>query len=230
MTTLAIVVAGLMAISAIRGLLLYRSVGSHAGFWRHLAEKPVPQNAIVLVALGDSTMQGVGAGDPLGGAVGKAMAYIQRRTDRPLHVINVSLTGATMNGVRKNQLSVLRRVSADIVLVSVGANDATKDRAVDRFEDDARAVLAALPKNRTVMTNVADVRGREPYQTALQRQADLAGIALSPVYETWRDSYRYRPQNYAADFFHPSARGYQAWQDAWQPQLDAVIAELDKKD
>lgn len=224
-----IILIAVVGISIVRGLALYLSVDSHAKYWQNLAKTPASGDTIVLLALGDSTMQGLGALDPLNGPVGKAAECLRRETGRPVKIVNKSKSGGTMRDVVRDQLPSLSNVQPDVVIVSVGANDAKRQRDVKEFKDEAHALLTALPRKYTVITDVSDVKNRAAYQAALERAASSTGIELSPLYETWRSHYKYRPWNYAGDFYHPSARGYQAWQDAWEPRLGQIAAKLEIK-
>jgi len=50
--------------------------------------EPVPRGAVRLVALGDSSVQAIGADRPIDGYVGRIADYIQARTRRPVHISN----------------------------------------------------------------------------------------------------------------------------------------------
>src|ERR1700730_6419780 len=60
-------------------------------FWKVKANEPIPANAVRGVALGGSATQAVGADQPMDGFVGRIASYVQAKTDRPVHITNVSV-------------------------------------------------------------------------------------------------------------------------------------------
>ncbi|HET7630224.1 MAG TPA: SGNH/GDSL hydrolase family protein [Candidatus Saccharimonadales bacterium] len=195
----------------------------YAKFWRELAARPAKGSELVMVALGDSTFQAVGATQPLLGTVGLSAKHIEQQTGRSVHINNFSVTGAKACDVAESQLSQADLKSADIVLVAVGANDALKGSDLRTFEQSIRQICKKLPADKTIMADVALVNHRRPYQKLLAKYRDQAGIwpadlsySFGVVAQGWRLS--------ARDFFHPSDYGYTFWFKAFQPALDKLIA------
>ena len=95
-------------------------VPGHAEFWENLPDGDGP----LLVVLGDSSAQGVGARDPLDGWVG-VVAREVRRTVPDLGIRNISLTGAKVAHVVNDQLPLLRSLGREPwrVICAIGSND-----------------------------------------------------------------------------------------------------------
>src|SRR3990167_10556955 len=76
------ILIGLVAVLGWDGLRVYLSVKGYAKFWQEQANKPRVEGEIKLVALGDSTMQAIGATRPMEGVVGQAAERITELTGR----------------------------------------------------------------------------------------------------------------------------------------------------
>lgn len=194
----------------------------YARYWRRLRAEQVPDGAIRLVALGDSTFQALGATRPKFGTVGRIATHIEKQTGRQVHIDNVSVTGARAVDLVRDQLKLAHLDTADIVVVAVGANDALKqsDKAV--FEKSIQEIVNAVPADRTVMADVAMVRDREGYQDVLSRHRERAGIYRGNLQYGFRNVQRFRRLS-GGDFFHPSNYGYELWFNGFRPALDELI-------
>lgn len=199
-----------------------RSVPMFKQYWNDQAQKEVPDNAIRLVALGDSTMQGIGASKPGEGVVGLIADYIQSVTGRPVHITNISVSGARVKGALSDQLPKFNTLSPDIVIVSISANDANNMVDKANFERDINELYAALPSARTVVSDVPGVDHRDDYQPILLQAANKRNLHVAPVYETFRP-HENSFSAYAGDFFHPSSKGYAYWFDAYKPYVDKIL-------
>ena len=101
------------------------------------------------MALGDSAAQGIGASNPWRSYVGRIAGHIRRTTHGTVGVKNLSISGSTTYQCRINQVPRLGDYEADIVTVSIGAND-IGDFHPEKFEKNLRAVYSALPKHAIV--------------------------------------------------------------------------------
>lgn len=195
---------------------------TYARYWRRLREGRVPDGAIRLVALGDSTFQALGASRPDRGTVGRIAKHIEQKTGRQVHIDNVSVTGAKAVDVVRDQLKRVDMNTADIVVIAVGANDALKQSDIEVFEKSVRKIIDTVPADRTVMADVAMVRDRDAYQRILARHRDVAGVYRGDLAYGFRNIKRFRRLS-GADFFHPSNYGYELWFTCFQPALDELI-------
>ena len=84
--------------------LAARHAATFPKYWLDRANEPTAPNAIRLVALGDSIMQAIGADKPEDGIAGRVAGYLYDKTGRPVHVTNVSVSGATVQDIIAHQL------------------------------------------------------------------------------------------------------------------------------
>jgi len=217
----------LTVITGARLFMLRGDLTSFARYWNQRAAEEVPDNALVYVALGDSAAQGIGASRPEKGYVGLLEEALEDKNDQPVHVINLSVSGAKVQDVTDKQLPQLKemKVQPGIITLAIGGNDIIQyDR--DRFTEQINTLFSQLP----AQTVVADIPyfGGGRYNSREQNASDASAIIaaaadryelrLAPLHRvtTERDS----PFIYAVDFFHPNDRGYRNWFAAFWTVLD----------
>lgn len=222
-----IIIAGLLLVVSMRLLLIKRSVETYKAYWAARAEAPIPADSILYVALGDSAAQGIGASKPEKGYVGLIATKLAAQKGKPVHVVNISATGATAEDVIQYQLPVFRTLpvaSDTVVTLDVGANDTRNFRAA-MFRQQIDEVLSQLP----AQTVVADVpyfgggRHNKRERAALEASAIIRevaqqyGISVAPLHDVTRQ--KDGLNTYAGDFFHPNDRGYRNWYEAFRQPL-----------
>jgi lysophospholipase L1-like esterase len=220
-----------------------------AGIWPRLEEpdfdldrtvgRPGPGPSLRMLWLGDSTACGAGvsnADDALPLAVAAGL-------DRPVEVRVLARYGARVADVLTDQLPGLEAAAPDVVLITVGANDASHFIPRRRFARRYRELVRGLPDGAaTVLLGVPDMGGSVPRRVqpllafsewrgrCIDREirriardtdsvyVDLAG-RTGPVFR------RNRERFYAEDCFHPDDTGYRLWAEVVLERLrdsDAV--------
>lgn len=191
-----------------------------------------PGDALRTVWLGDSTAAGVGASSPdhaLPRLVGAAL-------DRPVEVRSLAVSGDRIGDVVADQVPRLAALDPDVVLVSVGANDAVHLTSRDDFRDGLRILLASVPSRAmVVLLGVPDMGAPDRFLQPLRGLAGLRGRQLDDVSrsvaeeggavyvdiagQTGPAMRADRDRYFARDRYHPSDEGYGLW-------VDAVLAPL----
>lgn len=223
LTTLALAVL-VVALLGWRVLGVFWSVDDYAAYWRERAAVP---GDLTLVALGDSTAQGVGADRPERGYVGLLADRLAARTGRSVRVVNLSRTGAKVDEVLRVQVPHLAGLDADLVTVAVGANDAGRTPTPVFAERFAR-LLAALPEGSYVadVPQFADipnfvngpriVPARDLAAAARRALAAHPALVAVPLERSVRFGWR----DYGGDWFHPGDRGYRRWADVFWARIE----------
>jgi acyl-CoA thioesterase I len=207
----------------------------HRRYWQALADQPAPPDAIRLVALGDSTMQAIGAARPHEGLVGRTAAYLESLTGRPVHIVNASVGGATVASVVHDQLPAVDLGAADVVIVSVSSSDISRRTPLPQYAAAMALLVRALPAERTVLSDAPLQPRRFEYQQVLARLADERGIARADFAAAFLGSSGLRRTSavrelvarigiFSGDFHHLNGRGYGYWFNAFRPGLDALVA------
>jgi hypothetical protein len=189
-------------------------------YWKARMQEPVAPNAIRLVALGDSSVEAIGASRPMDGYVGRIASYIERRTGRPVHITNVSDGGTTADIVRR-QLPQVDLKTADIVIVA-DSNEMEGQTPLDQYRAQLAALTALLPADRTLYSDLPLLPGRAPYQQALQQATDARGIIRADFAAIFNGEGR------RLDIFswlppHLNSKGYHYWFLAFKPKVDVIL-------
>ncbi|QQC43247.1 SGNH/GDSL hydrolase family protein [Schaalia meyeri] len=201
---------------------------------RQLDEHPEGEAPYLIVALGDSSVQGMGASRITESYPARLASAIASQIDREVLLLNLSLSGATIESVELTQIPQMRGLgliggahAPDLVTLTVGGNDVmTEDMAPGQFEQRLRRVLDALPAD-TLVSTIPSF-GIMPQERRAQSMSDRIGAAVAHTDACLVDlrslTQEYSLPTYtfayhAADFFHPNSAAYAKWAqlfaDAW---------------
>ncbi len=201
-------------------------IEAYANYWRDLAIEALDANpgadaTPMLVVLGDSLAQGVGASQPALGYAGRLRELLAEGAALP-PVVNLSRSGAKIADVLQVQLPALAEVpgTSHLIVCTVGSNDLVRSTRLGRTKRDMTtlintlppaALLGTLPDKGSVATMMLNRH--------LRLEADRAGITVADVaanLTTWRG-------HRADDRFHPNDRGYGWWVEAVRTALASTI-------
>jgi lysophospholipase L1-like esterase len=189
-----------------------------------------------MVWLGDSTACGQGVHDaddalPLRVAAG---------LDRPVEVRVLARGSARAADVLRDQVPRLEGIAPDVVLVTVGANDASHLTSRRRFARRYRELVRRLPDaTTTVLLGVPDMGGAIPRHVQpllafsewrgrcldgeIRRIArDAGAVYVDIAGQTGPAFRRYRERLYAEDRYHPDEAGYRLWAEAVIERLRSI--------
>src|ERR1700730_10801070 len=182
---------------------------------------------IGLLAVGESTVCGVGLTSGEESVTATTARALARLTGRPVAWRAEGLSGATVSDAHKQLLPRIAPEPADLMLVAFGVNDATAYSSPAAFADDLAELVTA------VRTRVGDpavvVGGVAPLNSfpalpwplrhilgwrsaALQAAADRL-TPLLPRLVVERIS-ALEPDLFACDGFHPNRRAHAIWGEA----------------
>jgi acyl-CoA thioesterase I len=203
-----------------------------AGHWDAHNGQVLAESGPLWVVLGDSTAQGLGAPSPMGGYVGQVLAGLRQRTGQPWRVLNLSLSGALIRDVLRDQLPRIP-AGAAMVTCGIGANDIFYS-APSKVFADLRTLVDAVPGGTVLLdlpvpTGIWGLLGRAsiPYvariNQTIHRGAGARGLPVAEV------SAHFLPPwtgKFASDNFHPSQDGYRDWARALLAAIPAGIAPV----
>jgi lysophospholipase L1-like esterase len=197
---------------------------------------------IRLLVLGDSTAAGVGAATQHEALPGRLADALHARTGRGIRWRAVGKNGATARDLIDDFLDEALAEPADLLFLSVGANDAMQMRGAQAFRRDVRRILDSFGERNPdafVLMSSLPVFGRfqllpQPLRSALYRHSlALEGSARALVESRPRSVMSDDPPPYAGDFwaedrFHPGPSGYRDWADwaideAWDRGLGEAL-------
>ncbi len=217
-------VATIIVVLGLRALMVGWQVKPYREYWQKRANEPIPDKAFIYVALGDSAAQSIGASTPESGYVGLIAERVAKKTGRPVHVINLSITGAKLKGALDEQIPQLEKLSVkpDLITIDIGSNDL---RMFDesQFKTDLQALAQKLPKG-TVIAEISPYYKEKEIITnrLIHQEATKHELVVAPLSDLLLKNRSWR--NYAGDFFHPSSDGYKIWAQAFleviEPRLN----------
>jgi len=197
-------VAVLPAALVVEALRVRLSVQPRRRYW----QTRLGEGEVVVVALGDSLTQGIGASRPDSSWLGRFVAHLERG-GRRCRVDNRAAYGARVADVLRRQLPV--PANAELVTLCIGANDAGRT-APEQFRQRLRQVCAALPAG-AIVGDVPEFQwgprvsdAAELSEVAREVVAEFPDLRLARV-ERATAGTRILTE-LAGDFFHPGDRGH----------------------
>ncbi|WP_255546677.1 SGNH/GDSL hydrolase family protein [Glaciihabitans sp. dw_435] len=209
---------------------LTNAIPVNSGWWKEYRKR---EGELLYVAIGDSTAQGIGASRPGRSYVGELAKHIREVTGMTVNVANLGVSGSTVRGALLQQLPKLRKLTPDIVTVSIGANNMADFDAVT-FESDLNRLFEGLPAHAIV----ADLpsfyflpaeKNVIVANAVVHRLAQKYGFPVVPLHaRTRRQGLWGVTTQFAGDLFHPNDRGYAVWASAFIPTIDAALRTRDR--
>ena len=188
-----------------------------------------PSADVIYVALGDSTVEGVGASSPGHNYVSRLGARLQQRYPR-LRMANLGVGGATSRDVLVGQLGDAIALRPHLVTLSVGPNDITGRVPVETYARNLEAIFARLAAETeaVIVVNLlpdlavtprfrsresAPIVGRlsADFNAVVARTAKRHGALVVDLYRASRKEVPRHPELLSADGYHPSDLGYARW-------------------
>lgn len=260
------VLAAFGALVAIQVLRLRRVtlLPGHPGFWisHHVRPRDGREEGarLQMVVFGDSTTVGVGVDTAEASLPYRVAQLIADARGRAVRVVSFGWAGARVADLATDQVPRARRPRragdplseaplhrADLVVVVVGANDATRRTRPSRFRRSLRAalemigdeaptasmVVAGIPRLRGALPDLeplislADAFGG-PLRRIQRHEAERAGAAFADLARDVLPRLRGRidpADALSADRFHPGPQVYAAWAEVIAEALERVAHE-----
>ena len=203
---------------------------------------PDRDRPVLYVALGDSTVYGVGASHPERHYVSGVHARLRAIYPRA-QLANLGVSGATAADVVRDQLQRAVVLQPQLITVSIGPNDITGGRDVREYERDIATIFRTLIHETDavlVVNLIPDLAvaprfaeaekaavGRQTilFNEALQRQGRQYGVELVDLYGPSQRDAPQHPEWVAGDGYHPSDEGYAVWAALLWQGIQARMAD-----
>jgi len=188
-----------------------------------------------LVIAGDSTAVGLGAGSTATTVGGRLAARLAQETGRRVSLSSVAVSGARSRDLPAQAAAALGS-RPDLVVILIGANDATHGARLAGVRRDLGAAVRTLTGRRVgvVVATSPDLgaarnfaqplrlvlawEGRRVAAAATQAVTGAGGVAV-PLGRLTGPAFRADPTNLSRDLFHPSDLGYARWAQAIAPAV-----------
>jgi lysophospholipase L1-like esterase len=202
---------------------------------------PEPSTGIPPVrvaAVGDSTLTGPG----LDHARDAFVARVASRASVPVHLTRHAVGGSRVADVLEHQLPAVLESTPDLVVLSIGANDAVHSTPLAQFDRDLRALVHALDRAgvETVVCGLIDLslipriplllrtmlaqRGRAYERRKLRATLPAARAVYVEVGRRVNEVFRARGEAFfTPDRFHPNGDGHRCLAESLGPHFDAAL-------
>ena len=182
----------------------------------------------VYVAIGDSTVEGVGASDPSRSCPALVFEKIKHEKKRA-YFYNLGKSGARIRDVVELQLAKAVELKPDLITISVGANDLRHRTKLRHFEKDFYELIKTLKektKAEIIISNIPDVSVApslsimvkylsrfvaKRFNRIINEHAKQFRCILIDLYTGSKIYGRKSLGLISADGLHPSDEGYALW-------------------
>lgn len=181
-----------------------------------------------LLAVGESTVAGVGAknhGEALAGQLAK---FLSEQTGKTVRWQAVGESGITARETLRKLVPALPEAGRiDLIVVALGGNDTFKVNSPNRWRGDMKILIETLrrkyPQAKILLANTPMIRDfpvlPQPLKFVLWRVSRLHHQTLKNLTRNMKDVFYFdEAEKVGAEFFadgvHPSAHGYAMWSEA----------------
>ena len=185
---------------------------------------PGTGRSIRLLAIGESTVCGIGLTRGEESVTATTARALGRRTGRPVAWRGEGLSGATVAVGREQLLGRIAREPADLLLVAFGVNDVTAYRSPKAFADDLAALITAARERvgdaAVVVAGVAPLNCFPALPWPLRNILGWRSAALQAAADSLTARFPrlvverisgLEPDLFASDGFHPNQRAHAIW-------------------
>ena len=179
-----------------------------------------------LIALGESTVAGMGARTHETGLAGQLAFALNRQTKRRVSWSVVARSGINARGCRTQLAPQLKGMNADVVVIALGVNDTIELHTARRWTNDVEKLIDAVRDevgDALVLLSGVPPMDRfpalpQPLRFVLgARSASLERATVELAKRLQRVKHvpfaieKDCEELFCGDGFHPSERGYQLW-------------------
>lgn len=190
----------------------------------HRGVVPGVGRPIRLLAIGESSVCGVGLARGNEAVAATTARALARQTGRPVAWRAEGLSGATVRDVRQQLLPRIAPEPADLLVVAFGVNDATAYRSPSEFADDLAALVTAVRERvgdaAVIVGGVAPLRCFPALPWPLRSILGWRSAALQAAAERLAERLprlvverisTLEPDLFSYDGFHPNRRAHAIW-------------------
>lgn len=189
------------------------------------------------LALGDSSVEGIGASHPQKGYVGQLTKMLEK--DYRVKAVNLGRGGSTTQDVIADQLPYLVNFKPDIITFSIGPNDIRNLMTIGEFRQNLEIILDELSKIAAkVLINTIPDMSRSPiipklvkwivkirvnqFNNVITELAARFNVTVCDLYKATSEL-EYPDDFLSEDKFHPSDLGYAHWAQTFFYSLQPIL-------
>ena len=195
-----------------------------------------PDGTLDIIALGESTIAGVGVGTHAEGFTGAFASALSERLNLNVEWKVYARSGYTARQVTTNLIPNITETQTDLIIIGLGGNDAFKLNRPSKWQADIRSLIEALrakfpdamivfcnmppikefpaftPLIKFTIGNLVEILGEE-LQRAVHDYENVLYFGEIITLKEWMDKLQLnaKPEDFFSDGVHPSKLTYQTW-------------------
>jgi lysophospholipase L1-like esterase len=185
----------------------------------------------VYVAIGDSSVEGVGASHHTKSYPSLVFEKIkQSHPQGEYH--NLGKSGDRIKHVVKNQLPQVLELKPNLITISIGVNDIRGHIKLSQYEKDLTYLIEILQRKtdaKIIINNIPDFSSLPTlpiyiriaskilihrFNKSIEKISDNFGLTLVDIFKVSRQFYKQWRNLISSDGYHPSDAGYALWAQA----------------
>ena len=183
--------------------------------------------AVKIIALGESTVAGVGAKNHGEALTGQFAKHLSAKLNKTVHWHAIGESGINVEGTLERLVPNLPEENPDLILVALGGNDVFELSSPKKWRRNMSKLLGTLrekhPNTTILLANVPMVRDfiamPNPLRYVLSRLAKLHHFNLQDLAANVENVYYYDDikrvtDDFFSDGIHPSSYGYDIWAES----------------
>jgi len=197
------------------------------------------------VALGDSTVEGVGASQPARSYTGIIHEHLKQARKNTIYN-NFGKSNAKISDILKTQLDKAIALQPDLITISIGANDIRHRTPIKEFEHNLELLLKTLKKETTaeiIINNVPPLANApiipkhmriatglllSRINNVIKKQAEKSNVIMVDIYNQSLLFVRNYPEVVSKDGLHPSDFGYAIWANTIITEINHLFVSHNK--
>lgn len=185
----------------------------------------IGNNGVInFLAIGESTIAGVGAKNHDEAMTGQFARHLSRQTGKTVNWHALGVSGITVHRTLRELVPKIPDVQFDVVLIGLGGNDVFQLSTPQKWRNGMKELIGIFrqkfPDATIYLANVPMVRDfialPNPTRYVLSRVAKLQQLNTLDFVADYENVHYYLPQGkflpeHFSDGIHPSAQGYDLW-------------------
>ena len=185
----------------------------------------IGNNGVInFLAIGESTIAGVGAKNHDEAMTGQFAKHLSHQTDKTVNWHALGVSGITVHRTLRELVPKIPEVQFDVILIGLGGNDVFQLSTPKKWRNGMKELIGIFrqkyPNAMIYLANVPMVRDfialPNPTRYVLSCVAKLQQINTLDFVADYENVHYYLPQGkflpeHFSDGIHPSAQGYDLW-------------------
>lgn len=185
----------------------------------------IGNNGVInFLAIGESTIAGVGAKNHDEAMTGQFARHLSKQTGKTVNWHALGVSGITVHRTLHELVPKIPDVQFDVVLIGLGGNDVFQLSTPQKWRNGMKELIGIFrqkfPDAKIYLANVPMVRDfialPNPTRYVLSRVAKLQQLNTLDFVADYENVHYYLPQGkflpeHFSDGIHPSAQGYDLW-------------------